>query len=348
MGTNVIRSARMLPNTKKIKIRWLNYYNSGTAKNVWIANPKVVEIPADSTANAVRQDGVYNGVTINTEHGVSVSRNDGQVTTMLNATEGITIGKRKSDNSDWESKVFEVDTDGNLVTNNMTANDITINGGSINWNNVSKPSYTPADIGAISSTYIDQNGIWTGSINANSITTGTLDVDRITLKGLDIKNGSGDTTFAIDSGGNVTLGGNITWGDKPSYSYSDLGGSKPPTDADNTKDWVTSKGLKYIDGKLWLVADYIYGDEITGKTIQTMVNGQLKGARIEGQTGDLEFYNNGTLGLEIFNGIDYWGLYPRNGHSLIIGRNGEKISFEGTIDFDRASVEGLDAVAKFG
>jgi chromosome segregation ATPase len=44
IGYNVSSNARMLPNTNKIRIRWLNYYNDGVTKTLWIANPKVVEV----------------------------------------------------------------------------------------------------------------------------------------------------------------------------------------------------------------------------------------------------------------------------------------------------------------
>ncbi len=62
----------------------------------------------------------YNGVVIDTTNGVTVTGSNG-ITTMLNATEGITIGKRNVDNTGWASKNLYVDIDGNLTLNGNVA-----------------------------------------------------------------------------------------------------------------------------------------------------------------------------------------------------------------------------------
>lgn len=43
LGVNVDRAFIIPANCKKLRFRWLNYYNAGTSKTAWIANPKMVE-----------------------------------------------------------------------------------------------------------------------------------------------------------------------------------------------------------------------------------------------------------------------------------------------------------------
>lgn len=48
--SNSSRHARMMPNTRKVRIRWLNWSNSSTTPNTtWVAHPKVVEVPVEIT-----------------------------------------------------------------------------------------------------------------------------------------------------------------------------------------------------------------------------------------------------------------------------------------------------------
>lgn len=73
----------------------------------------------------------YNGVVIDTTNGVTVTGNNG-ITTMLNATEGITIGVRNSTNTGWSSKKFYADADGNLsLTGSINCTELRLNGTNI-------------------------------------------------------------------------------------------------------------------------------------------------------------------------------------------------------------------------
>lgn len=90
---------------------------------------------------------------------------------------------------------FKVDRQGNTIMNNLTATGANISGninmtsGSINWGNVSKPSYSASDVGALSSsspmlTHIDAGGIYTGTLNANNINAGKINAKYIDVDSL--------------------------------------------------------------------------------------------------------------------------------------------------------------------
>lgn len=49
---NVTSNAFMLPNTRKMQMRLLNYYNGGTSTTLWIANPKIVEVDPNAVIAA--------------------------------------------------------------------------------------------------------------------------------------------------------------------------------------------------------------------------------------------------------------------------------------------------------
>src|SRR5690606_33675581 len=49
-GLRVSNHARMKPNTKRIRLRFLNYYNEGTSRSIYIANPSVVEVSEQQLA----------------------------------------------------------------------------------------------------------------------------------------------------------------------------------------------------------------------------------------------------------------------------------------------------------
>ena len=54
LGTNVTSNMRFLSNTRKLRIRWLNYYNSGTTKTVWVAHPRVTEVDPNAVLTAAK------------------------------------------------------------------------------------------------------------------------------------------------------------------------------------------------------------------------------------------------------------------------------------------------------
>jgi len=76
---------------------------------------------------------------------------------------------------------------------------------SISWNNVDNKPFIPTNatqIGAIPSTYIDANGIWTGKLNANSIVAGIIDAKYISSEISRVSKTLylGDTSSNVESG----------------------------------------------------------------------------------------------------------------------------------------------------
>lgn len=51
---SVTSNGFMLPNTRKLQMRVLNYYNSGTSSTAWFANPKVVEVDPNAVIAAAK------------------------------------------------------------------------------------------------------------------------------------------------------------------------------------------------------------------------------------------------------------------------------------------------------
>ena len=89
----------------------------------------------DLRKSSIQNDGVYNNVQIGRSFGIRAVRSDNKVITTINATEGISIENQTK-------KVFFVDVNGNLVCNDLTANDITANGGTYNDINVNQGTFT--------------------------------------------------------------------------------------------------------------------------------------------------------------------------------------------------------------
>ena len=83
---------------------------------------KLTNTISDLRKSSLQDDGIYNNVQIGRSFGIRAVRSDNKVITTMNATDGISIENQTK-------KVFYVDTDGNLVCNDITANDIKANGG---------------------------------------------------------------------------------------------------------------------------------------------------------------------------------------------------------------------------
>jgi hypothetical protein len=79
----------------------------------------------DLRKTSIQNNGVYNNVQIGSSYGIRVTRSDNKVITTMNATEGISI-------ENDTKKVFSVDTNGNLVINDITANNGTYNNITVN------------------------------------------------------------------------------------------------------------------------------------------------------------------------------------------------------------------------
>jgi Prophage endopeptidase tail len=184
-----------------------------------------------------------NGFRWDTIDGIVVTRSDKKVRTMMNATNGISIQKNNgtAENPIWQNKFF-VDTEGNLNTEEMVAKKLTIKNGSDeimidgSTGTIDFSKFN-TKLGKITSDNIDVSTITIGDANV----TGTLSANKLNLKGTDISSALGVFKIGLDGSvtisGNINMqGGSISWGNvgKPEFSYSELTGSKPPSNADNT------------------------------------------------------------------------------------------------------------------
>jgi hypothetical protein len=104
----------------------------------------------DLRNSSIQNNGVYNNVQIGSAFGIRAVRSDNKVITTINATEGMTIQNNNK-------KVFSIDLDGNIVVNDITANDITANGG--DFNDIHADGGTFDDIRANGGTFDDITAI---------------------------------------------------------------------------------------------------------------------------------------------------------------------------------------------
>jgi len=186
------------------------------SKGVWL-NGMALFITGENDENlierwnkAIAQGEVYNGVKIDIVEGLTVTRSDGKVKTVLNATEGISISHYDaSSEGDWTKK-FYVDTDGKLITKDiiaerliMTGNDgkpiIDATTGTINFDKFVN------QVGTISPNNIDVTNIRVNDSNF----TGTLSATKLNLsenlKNTVVKDDNGNTAFSIDSNAKVSI-----------------------------------------------------------------------------------------------------------------------------------------------
>lgn len=137
----------------------------------------------DLRKSSLQNDGVYNNVQIGRSFGIRVVRSDNNVTTTMNATDGISI-------KNINKKVFYVDLDGNLVANDITANnmkavggtfdDVTANRGQFNDINVDRGTFD--DITANRGTFDD--------MTANRGQFNDMNVDRGIFDDIDVNRGN--------------------------------------------------------------------------------------------------------------------------------------------------------------
>lgn len=240
--------------------------------------------------NAVSIKKPYNGVRINATDGMVVRTNDkdvrGTIRTTLNASDGIKIDYHNG--TSWHER-FKVDSStGNIIANNLQLTGgkiinsrgktvLDISSGTLNWNDLVINGTLTAD--KVKSDWIYTRGIKLSQIQQNGSLT--------------IRNGS-TTTFKIDSSGNITLGGNITWNSKPRYSYSELS-NRPhiPREYDDSdvEDFLTgTRGIVYKNGKLSVLADSIVGNEF--KALDKIVIGE---SRNETSSKSLEFKSGTSI-----------------------------------------------------
>ncbi|AKO91900.1 hypothetical protein BEH_07170 [Priestia filamentosa] len=167
----------------------------------------------DRWNNSIEEGESYNGVVLSIKDGLVVENNNHTVRTTLNATEGIKIEQYKS--GDWK-KTFFVDTDGNLTAEDLVANRLLIKNGDITLiDGVTKTiDFDAFDVvfGKIKAKNLDVTDLRVQDINI----TGTLTHDKLNLnenlKGVEVTNDAGDTTYKVDSNGNVSVNASITVG----------------------------------------------------------------------------------------------------------------------------------------
>jgi hypothetical protein len=251
----------------------------------------------------------FNGVSINSDDGIKVTRTDGLMTTTLNATDGITI-------NDGTDDIFFADTSGNLkIKGQLQAGsivtDTTINNGS--------GTFSVDELGNLTASSATINGnITSGStITGAAINGGTISIgDNFNVSSTGVITATG-----ANISGNITMtGGSISWSSITAPDYSDIGGSKPPTSADNTYGEIVGSGFTYING------NYIYTETIQAN--------QIVGNHITA-TSSLKIGDNdetkGTLRLAVNDTSGSWDAtiqaYESIGPALMIGYNSSTSSY---------------------
>jgi phage minor structural protein len=171
---------------------------------------------------------------------------------------------------------------------------------------------------------------------------GKISGTNINAKGITVLNQWGSPTFSVNDLGEVKVSGNITmasgfisWGNVAAPTYAQVGGTKPPTDANNTKNELqtnaTIKGfyLNPTTNALEIWADNITGGKINATLITTggmsaerITFGTMSGERIQvgtlsakaigTDTLSFDFSHGGTLTL----GGEPTGEFDENGNAL--------------------------------
>lgn len=126
------------------------------------------------------------------------------------------------------------------------------------------------------------NGVKIDSTNGLLVTSAQNISTFNATKGIEIKKKTNnETVFSVDTSGNLVIkgsitmvGGSITWGSVNGPDYTQVVGTKPPADANNTWTTVTTDpkftGLFYdASGKLKLVANAITATEIASNAVTT-------------------------------------------------------------------------------
>ena len=247
----------------------------------------------------------------------------------------ISIGARGTTPQSYN---FTVDSSGNVVANNLTANNGTFSG----------------TVKATSGLYLGTNSL-SSLVNTNSKgeTKTSIDSDYLNLKGLTVKNGN-TTTMSIDgSTGVVTLGSGtvFSWGSyttlQEAFNAIDGVASDAADDVYNlARGQYTEAGSTFISGKN-IYSPSIYSNLFTvTPTTTTGVGGgiEINGRGTGMETGDYSTifkitsinYGEGVAAEITADspGYVYWNL----------GRT----DFSGTVDFSSATVLGISSVATFG
>jgi hypothetical protein len=223
IGQNIYSNARMLPSAAKIRIRWLNYYNAGVAKNVWVANPKVVEVDP----NAILRH--------------SIVRSDLKLTAPL-PTSLVLDSNGITANTNTSGKYARLDYRGIYIAGGA----IQIDGGLADTNIASSGTWNKQG------TYIDANGIYTGNLTADQIKTGRLNVqgNQIAL-GTDFRKDTGLYAEFIS-----TVSGAVSYGTTHNVHGDYLG----ITNSATTEGYIWSKRFPIVPGAKFTFSYEFYAD----------------------------------------------------------------------------------------
>ena len=269
-------------------------------------------------SNLMETGKIYNGVKIDAADGLTITRTDQKANVLLNATSGIKI--QKGDGVGGFTNSLFADSEGNLTL----AGKVVIGTGNSTFKADTNGIYLGSSAFDSAPFKVDLGGKLTAS---NAAITGSINCTGLTIAGTDVLNQvsaisssiSGSTLSTSTGGiskisGNIQMGAgsSISWGEVNTPLYSDINGTKPPTDADNTTGNVVNALKNKINMFTYIDQNTIYspkieGCEIIGQSLTaTGTNGTVK---IDPSNGWLEFLSGSTpVGkIHYMNIDDKWG-----------------------------------------
>lgn len=202
-----------------------------------------------------------------------------------------------------------------------------------------------------SSLYVGGRNILTNTNGSNNLATNNSKIgsDFLELKGLKITNNQGQTTFEVNSNGNVSINGNITFTNNGAISWNSLG-----TDVQDTINKAQDTANNALDS-IPELPNYIKSTYIDKTTIQspTIFGGNFYAESGGGglgfylghptnnppETGSIRMYNNG-LRIGTANNIF---LYPQGGNVYI----GSSVNSENRV-LTQKDLSNLSNTAVFG
>ncbi|MBP1932945.1 phage tail spike protein [Ammoniphilus resinae] len=326
-GVNLIIDASDNENNKTFTVDSTGVKIRGTSLTIEGGLPEDQLDPTFKNSLVELNKNYSNGIRIDTTDGIVVNRSDNKVKTTMNATEGFKI-QYNPDGANWLDR-FLVNNEGKLVAEELQANKIVIkNDGDVLIDAMSK------------------------TIDFSKFNTilGKLQASNIEIKGTTVKNGT-NTTFAVDSDGNVTVagnismtGGSISWGNVSAPDYTQIQGSKPPSNADNTNNQLVGKGFTTIG------SNYVYTGEIKANQITagdfTAIN-SIKLGSMSNPDKEITLYSSGGAVSKISSISN--GSFPALYLSASEVFLGDQVYVGNPFgSYSRVLTEGDSVVAKFG
>jgi len=327
------------------------------------------------TLNGIGESTLTNGIKIDSENGLVITKTDNKVRTKLSATEGFKIqsGDGTGLENSWENKLF-ADENGNLTLKG----NIEIGSGSSMFKADTNGIYLGSNdhLTAPFSVDLSGNAKVSGIINCTDLKingTSILDIteNKITSAGLnstvnnDIEKGKTARSY-FDLNGNLIMDhvASITWGkiDTTGATAGDVN-ARPdtwmPTASDvgavaNNQTAVFNAltnngvlpGLFMSGGQLYINASYINAGILQGLTVRTGAIGSTR-VELKSDWADIDVYNGSNNIFRIEDQLLSVVIYNPLGYGMTIGKVGKgDIVCNGTWDFTDATVNGV--VAKLG